>query len=444
MAADAGSTSPTPHAVVGDARLKSGGHDEAVFLRKILAMCGRLSALASQNVELSDIADFLFRSVGSAVAVLDRGLEVLACAGLDDLDDVLGRLRYHAGVAGLNTVLAAAARNRRALTVPALTRSAASVVVAPVSLGEEVVGYLVTLSGRDDQLSEDIRLLVTEHAAMVCGIVLGRDMVVAAAAGRARQELIEGLLLARDRDDGEVDRWARHLGFDPSRPYYVLAVTLADSRDDAAFESAFTAIETLLSRLAPDAIVASRADEVVAVVPITGDPGAGSDQGYALANACRDGVAERDLGPVRIGIGNRCETAADVARSYAEARRALAASGRMGEFDRVVAFADLGIHRLLLRVPNVRDLRGFAEEVMGKLLEGDEATSKEYLTTLAVYFHENGSPRRAAQRLHVHPNTVSYRIRRVEEITGLSLDVHRDRLMAEVAVEILGGLGRRR
>jgi sugar diacid utilization regulator len=402
-------------------------------------MCGRLSALASQNVALSDLTDFLSRAIGTEVAVLDRGLEVLARAGMADPDEVLGRLRHHAGGAGLNTVLAAAARNRRALTVPALTRSAASVVVAPVSLGEDVVGYLLTLSGREHELSEDIRLLVTEHAAMVCGVVLGRDMVVAAAAGRARQEIVEGLLLARDREDGEVDRWARHLGFDTSRRYYVLTVTPADGRVDTAF----AAVEALLSRLAPDAIVASRSDEVVAVAPMTDAPG-GPEQGYALANACRDAAAERGLGRVRIGIGNPCDTAADVARSYAEARRALAASNRMGALEQVVAFADLGIHRLLLRVPNVRDLWAFAEEVMGKLLEGDQATSREYLTTLSVYFHENNSPRRAARRLHVHPNTVSYRIRRFEEITGLSLDVHRDRLMAEVAVEILEGLGRRR
>jgi DNA-binding PucR family transcriptional regulator len=115
----------------------------------------------------------------------------------------------------------------------------------------------------------------------------------------------------------------------------------------------------------------------------------------------------------------------------------------MGESGGVAVFADLGIHRLLLRVPDVGDLRAFADEVIGKLLEEEEATGMEYLTTLSVYFNENSSPRRTAQHLHVHPNTVSYRIRRVEEITGLSFDVHRDRLMAEVAVEILTGLGAR-
>jgi DNA-binding PucR family transcriptional regulator len=42
--------------------------------------------------------------------------------------------------------------------------------------------------------------------------------------------------------------------------------------------------------------------------------------------------------------------------------------------------------------------------------------------------------------MHLHPNTVSYRIRRAQEFTGLSFSLYRDRLMAEVAVEILLGL----
>ncbi|MGD0701237.1 MAG: helix-turn-helix domain-containing protein [Trebonia sp.] len=58
----------------------------------------------------------------------------------------------------------------------------------------------------------------------------------------------------------------------------------------------------------------------------------------------------------------------------------------------------------------------------------------------ACYFRENNSPQRASRLLHVHPNTVAYRIKRIEEITGLRLDNYRDRLIAQVALEILDAL----
>ncbi len=46
-----------------------------------------------------------------------------------------------------------------------------------------------------------------------------------------------------------------------------------------------------------------------------------------------------------------------------------------------------------------------------------------------------------AAALHVHPNTVAYRVKRIEELTGLRLDHYPDRLLAQVALEILTALG---
>jgi PucR family transcriptional regulator, purine catabolism regulatory protein len=425
------------------------GPGEAALLRKLVAMCSHLSALASQATELSAIARVLADGIGSGVVVVDRRLEILADTRSADHDEITSQLRDDARPSTLRTVLTAAARNRRALTVPG-SKHGRMIVIAPVFAGEDVAGYLLTVNNPDQGLPEDMRLLATEHAAMVCGIVLGRDLVVTAAAGRARQELIEGLLLSRDHADPEVERWARHLGLDPTREHYVMAFDVPQNRASAGS----LPIELLLTRNVPGAILASRDDEVVAIVPLSGDAARSVEprsveprsveprsveQGRALARAClaSDGQHPKVTG---IGIGNPCSSAADIARSYAEARRALAAGRRMGQTGTISAFADLGIHRLLLRVPEVSDLRSFAEEVLGGLAEETRSTGIDYLATLSVYFRENGSPRRAAQQLHVHPNTVSYRVRRVEELTGLSFGRHRDRLMAEVAVEILEGL----
>ncbi|GAY11927.1 regulator of polyketide synthase expression [Pseudonocardia sp. N23] len=422
-----------------------GGSDEAAVLRRVVSMCGHLSALASQNTELADVVAFLADGAAAGVVVLDRRLDVLARAGVGDRD-VVAVLRGQAGVTGLRTVLAAAARNRRALTVPGTAGAGSATIVAPVSVGEDVSGYLMTTTpcpsmapATAGELTEDMRLLVTEHAAMVCGVVLGRELVVTAAAGRARQELVEGLLLARDRDDPEIDRWAQHLGFEPGRGYCAVAIGAAGDRAPAVFGT----VEAAAGRLVPEAIVATRTDEVVALVPAP--PGGGSpvDAARALAAGCLAATAGR-IGmrtPVAAGVGNPCASAAEISRSYTEARHALLAGERLGGTGSVTAFADLGIHRLLLRVPDVADLRGFAEEVVGTLIAEERNGGTEYLATLSAYFEHNNSPRRAAEKLHVHPNTVSYRIRRIEAITGLSLDVHRDRLMAEVAVEILDALG---
>jgi len=414
------------------------GADELVRLRRLVAMCSHLSAAAAQQTDLEPVLRFLAANTRSSVAVLDRGLEVIATGG--DADGVVARARHHSGTAGFKGVLTAAARNRRALRVPGRGRSG-SVLVAPVSVGDEVAGYLVAVTdaveGDAGGMGDDLMLLACEHAAMVCGVLLGREVVVTAAAGRARRELVEGLLLHRGQDDGEASRWAKHLGYDESRHHAVVSVALGTGGRAAPQP----AVEGLLARLAGDAILATRTDEVVAIVPEHGGVSA-TERARRIATDCIAGLAKRGLTVAAIGIGNAYRPAADIASSYSEARRAAASGERMGT-GRVVLFSELGIHRLLLRFPDVAELRACADDVIGDLVREDEAAGTDYVATLSVYFEELGSPSRAAKRLHVHPNTVAYRLRRVEEITGLRLDLQRDRLMVEVAVEILEGLNAR-
>ena len=142
-----------------------------------------------------------------------------------------------------------------------------------------------------------------------------------------------------------------------------------------------------------------------------------------------------------IGIGGPCRGPGDITRSYQEAHRTLDTLRRLGRAGTVTAFADLGIHRLLLQVPDLAELRSFADDVLGALARADRDRHAGYLSTLACYLRENNSPQRAARFLHVHPNTVAYRVKRIEELTGLSLASYRDRLSSQVALEILEALG---
>jgi sugar diacid utilization regulator len=199
-------------------------------------------------------------------------------------------------------------------------------------------------------------------------------------------------------------------------------------------------IELRLTRQCPDAILTARPQEIVAIIPVDLGDITTADHGRKIVRMCSAFGGQRPE-ICAIGIGNICESVEEIARSYAEARSALAVAKRARRPNMILAFSELGIQRLLLKMPNVNDLRSFAEDVIGPLIEEDRSAGTAYVATLSAYFGQNNSPRRAANLLHVHANTVSYRVRRAEEVTGLSFDNHRDRLMAEVAVEIVEILG---
>jgi sugar diacid utilization regulator len=279
-------------------------------------------------------------------------------------------------------------------------------------------------------------------------VILGREHVVAAAARRVRDDLVEGLLLGRGRDEGDTERWAAHLGYDPGREHNVMVIAFdipaprVPQDSDALRQRVRDVIEHFFATRAPDVIISARESEVVLVAAVPEDGHGGGMDAQRLGATCIARLAE--LFPdtkVVIGIGGTCRDPQEITRSYEQAHRTIETLRRIGRAGTVTAFADLGIHRLLLQVPQLAELRSFADDVLGSLSRNERERRAEYLTTLACYLRENSSPQRAARYLHVHPNTVAYRIKRIEEITGLSMDSYRDRLTTQVALEILDALG---
>ncbi|WP_052667200.1 PucR family transcriptional regulator [Nitriliruptor alkaliphilus] len=115
--------------------------------------------------------------------------------------------------------------------------------------------------------------------------------------------------------------------------------------------------------------------------------------------------------------------------SLREAQRARAIVGRMQHPSPVTRFDDVAVTALL--TSDLTDLHRWVERKLPGLL-GDDASLAQLRETVRVYLACNGSYTQAALQLHMHKNTVRYRVRKVEELTGRSL--LEDRLDVEVAL----------
>src|SRR6185369_13349233 len=258
--------------------------------------------------------------------------------------------------------------SQRALRLPKVGGMPA-VIVAPVMVGDEVPSYLITIDPADNLFGEDMSLLVTEHAATICGVILGRERVVAAAARRVRDDLVEGLLLGRGRDNADAGRWAAHLGYDPARDHKVVAIAFElpagpvyngaaapgapHPGDGAALrQRIWESIEHFVTTRTPEAIVSARESEVVVVTTTPEAPNGPAMDARQLAELF-------PAAKVVIGIGGTCRDPGEIARSYAQAQRTTQTLQRLGRAGTVSAFSDLGILRLLLQVPDLAELRSF-------------------------------------------------------------------------------------
>ncbi|MFI5609279.1 helix-turn-helix domain-containing protein [Amycolatopsis sp. NPDC051903] len=87
----------------------------------------------------------------------------------------------------------------------------------------------------------------------------------------------------------------------------------------------------------------------------------------------------------------------------------------------VVPAADVGVHQLLLAGTST-DLRAaLRRRLLGPLLDYDAEQHSDLVHTVRVFLECSGSPTRAAKALHIHVNTLRYRIGRAAELLGVDL-----------------------
>lgn len=84
-------------------------------------------------------------------------------------------------------------------------------------------------------------------------------------------------------------------------------------------------------------------------------------------------------------------------------------------------YEDIAIFHLLSKLQNKNDLRMFCHPSYSKLLEYDKLNGTEYCKSLYEYILCANSVSAAADKLFIHRNTMSYRINKISEITGLNL-----------------------
>lgn len=127
---------------------------------------------------------------------------------------------------------------------------------------------------------------------------------------------------------------------------------------------------------------------------------------------CSDTICYCDS--ISLGIGVTAESLANLALSYKCARFALAAAQFWKQ--PLLQFAQLGPLRLLFHIDNPAFLQTYAQEHLGVLEQYDQKRNTTYLETLKVYLQADCSLLRASAQLHMHRNTLVYRIQKIKEL----------------------------
>lgn len=282
--------------------------------------------------------------------------------------------------------------------------------VHPVGQGEDLTAYLV-IASRADSMSR-IRDLASQAAALLDLLLRTNDHIATERLGR---EVMMQRLLAGDAAKAKslLRRWG------------VLEDTMMAFVMSSRSKS--VDLERLLTRWFDELgcvhVMTMQGDRMIALIR--------DDRADMIADLVA-GYASHEQHPLRCGFGTSVGFDG-LARSMAEAHEAHVTAVADG---RAVAF-----YSALPTVEYVLERLGTASAAhLASVLDGlrsEHGVHDDLIETLQVYLAEHGAWGVAANRLGIHRQTLNLRMKRVEELTGLSMSDPDDRAAAWLAIRAL-------
>lgn len=407
----------------------------AALLRSLLAEddVGQTPAESLGGVSSGDlfaVANAIAALLDAPVTIEDRSSRVLAFSGGQERADP----------SRVETIIGRQVPDRyaRALTEMGvfreLYRADVPVVVDPVRLGEGVSTQRIAIAVRagdevlgsiwaamDGPLTEE-RTATLRDATKLVALHLLRIRAGADAQRNLRAELVSRAVNGGADAQDALGR----LGL-TGRRVWVTAAALAPRGEDGTEHDSIAERERLtdalalhLSAVQQGAAVALVGDTVYGILPVV--DAAAEDRSVRLAEDFLQRVGDRI--PALIGVGRPATTVAEIARSRAEASRALRVVTERTAGQRSVArIADVETDSLLLDLRDLRSARGdVASGVLARLVDYDDDHDAHLVDTLTAWLDRFGDVTAAAAACFVHPNTFRYRLRRASEVGGVDLD----------------------
>ncbi len=126
-----------------------------------------------------------------------------------------------------------------------------------------------------------------------------------------------------------------------------------------------------------------------------------------------------ETSPLSLAAGDPGRGMEGLRRSLAQAQDALSLGLRLFGGGRCYLHRDMGLYRLLRHLQGTDDLRSFLDDTLSLLEAYDREHSTELLATLDVLLAHGGNISATAKAMHLHRNSLIYRLERIRDIASL-------------------------
>ena len=387
--------------------------------------------------DLFGLADAIAELIDAPVTIEDRGSRVLAYSGRQDEADparaetIVGRRVPDRFVNRLESkgVFRSLRDGNGCVFVDDIADGVLPRLAVAVRAGDEMLGSIwAAVPERPEPEKEQ----AFEETAKVAALYLLRHR-----AGADVERTLQAELLAAILQGGAGAREAANrLGL-TGPAHRVLALLLQDPGDAEAGQQRTQLRDVLavhLSTFRVRGAAAVMGGIVFAVISCDADEERSRELMMRLSE---DMVSRAGTSSLLIGVGGLALSFDQVPRSKREAEETLRALGSSAGRN-VATIEQVRLSALLARfAEDAAKDRDIYQDKIEPLLESDRETGTAYISALRAYFNSFGDYTAAAAGLHVHPNTLRYRLRRAQEIAGVRLDDPEERLALMLLIRLI-------
>ncbi|HWG24406.1 PucR family transcriptional regulator [Actinospica sp.] len=377
-------------------------------LGSVLERHRRLVAAADPEQALGAILELISADLGLACWVIDSSGTAVAASGealTEQERGKLARAALSASTLPARVAVSATATNGR-------TRGRRSVF--PIEGEDRITDWYLVLDGDWRQWDPQRRAVVDQ----VTDVLKAERARLAdrTAPWRADAERLVSEIATGSAGD-DVCRRLTDLGLGGGLRALALAVSDPGGQPEEMLEAAFGPCSASIAHFDEDPTSGLPAHAVA----FTRDPSPDSETVLpGWLDRVTPGLAGRRVG---VGLSDHVTDPAALKRAITDARHALRVAITKPEPVTLVRQADIASHALLLASIPEEVRSTYRDRMLGPILEYDRAHNSELEVTLEAFLRASSSWTKCAAAMHLHVNTLRYRISRIEELVGRPLSL---------------------
>ena len=319
----------------------------------------------------------------------------------------------------------------------------------PLEINDTVYGYVEVFGETDIIRSIDDIALVRKYVSLPLFLWFNREKIENFTINRLRSDFVWNLVNGSYDTYEDMIEEGMRFGHDLTHPYAGIAIRIVEENDDVPKLNEYSEkthnlmeiLESLLLRCrkknGPDLFFASRGLKCLVFLDCSRN--AASDQIKKYVENIYNDFRETDPAyALRFGISEISKDARpDFAALFADAELALKYCLDAGEQSYYFTSKDSRFYHLVLELARDPIVFEAAKKMIGMLQEPMTRGGMDLLHTLITYIQCNYNQSVTARALFLNRHSLLYRMKKIEEITGMSLTDHRDLFTLEVYARIM-------